>query len=710
VDGVAQPNIVWAQPAECAAGFTYRTSVTETSTGNFGMAFKIQPVSAIDNAQHSIVFDITRCPGSAPSGCSGTRGDRGVDTCPSNNFLRFGLSAGTDKPSNLEAKVQLLHLMDSESCMEDYATEVRARIKNSNGVVVGTLLCVVHFKISDVNEAPSIISSSLITRSVSETTFPGQVIGDKLKATDPEVAVGLQSLTWSIASCIPTRYSRSGAGSDAPDLGSSCHIKISACDGELSVAAGVELNHEEYTQYTLVVQVTDDGNPVEFSAQSSSLRSVVVKVAAVNDPPAMSCPQTFYIQENVPKDTWVTMSNAQNSVCTNGGSSSSDRCEVVATDPDSGATGFKFIQTSSDEFFVVTQSATREADSSNTFSLFTEIQFVSSQVLDYESGDPQYDISVYAKDSDPSALARSTGDCTVTIIIIDVNDKPYLDLPSKCDGKLCVNIDENNHEGVSSSRSVNLLNFVEDDDAKAEWKCCHTTDPFTLAEATSNACDLNKFTATSTGFQGDAAEIDFESFTFCDIIVRIKDKASLQSADQLVRVVINDINDPPTNVRLSSSCAVDENTALDTQLAGAGCQLLADDEDDQGTSTFQIAIPSNFGGTKGLNWVDWVSVSNFFRVESNGKLFIDGKNPDYELVQVLQFNVIAIDNGDRSSSSTTISIEINDVNEPPVLDPAKMLPVDIVVSLKFSSFILFVCLPFLRRAYILFFFFFYPHL
>jgi hypothetical protein len=52
-------------------------------------------------------------------------------------------------------------------------------------------------------------------------------------------------------------------------------------------------------------------------------------------------------------------------------------------------------------------------------------------VLDYEFGITQFDLTVTADDGMGGTSEKSV----VTISIIDDNDKPYLNLPGRCDGK-----------------------------------------------------------------------------------------------------------------------------------------------------------------------------------------------------------------------------------------------------------------------------------
>ena len=399
--------------------------------------------------------------------------------------------------------------------------------------------------------------------------------------------------------------------------------------------------------------------------------------------------QTFYIEENVATNTMVNVKLPTGATCdSNPGGSSS--CEIVASDVDSDSSGFQFIQAITQDPFVITKAATRhavgkDAFGNDAFNVFTTVQYVSNSiVLDYESGNTDFDLSVYVQDSDG---ARTVNECMVTIIVVDANDKPSLNLPEKCNGKLCVDIDENNNEGSGSDRNVNLLNYVEDPDAPAKWHCCASSAPFVLLVTPSaDACTLSKFQATTTGFTALATKFNFENNDSCDLLVKITDKGGAVSENELVHIKINDINDPPQDVGLTSLCTVEENTIQLTSLPES-CQLTCTDEDDN-IHTYLKSSPSGTTGVAGhffstvagnTDAEKW-STLNYFNVETNGRFTI-AQVPDYEIAQSLTFDVFARDNKGRMSAKKTVTIQIKDVNEPPIIH-STMKPEDLPLSMS----------------------------
>ena len=70
-----------------------------------------------------------------------------------------------------------------------------------------------------------------------------------------------------------------------------------------------------------------------------------------------------------------------------------------------------------------------------------------------------------------------SNDCA-TIVVIDDNDKPYLDLPeTQRTYRYVCYVDENNNEGSGSDRAVDLLTYAKDEDEKDAWKCCASSTP-----------------------------------------------------------------------------------------------------------------------------------------------------------------------------------------------------------------------------------------
>ena len=205
-------------------------------------------------------------------------------------------------------------------------------------------------------EAPVLDPSSIsASRAVSETELPGFLIGTPLTATDAEVDVGLQQLTWSTTKCEALKYDRTGGSDVWEDVTplKNCDIKLSACDGQLSVAERTDLNYEEYTRYRLKVKATDDGNP---NLDSTTVGTVYIDVLEQNDPPDMDDVQYFYIKENSPDNTFVDLKNVAGDPCAGKKTQIANARSWPPTQTP-WTPGFKFIQDPSQDPFVITKKA-----------------------------------------------------------------------------------------------------------------------------------------------------------------------------------------------------------------------------------------------------------------------------------------------------------------------------------------------------------------
>ena len=687
VDGVAFPLLEWGTPRACkseSSDSPYIVQIEESTLySEFGEPFTVDVQDSLDNSDYRVDFSIERWPGSAPSGCGASRSDKGLASEPSDNWLFVQTSAGA-KPSECSGKLGTSKPLDAEACTTDFAAAVSATVFKINGnSTLGKITCYTNIRLANQNENPTILSSSLQTREVAEDKLPGYAIGPKLQAFDAEASAGLQQLSWRIETCEAFTFGRTPSErSWQPDmiaLGQSCPLRLSSCDGQISIASGTILNYETYTKYRLVVQVTDDGSPAYSSSQIPAARTVVINVLAKNDKPTIVAHQSFYIKENVQVGTLVNLQSRNGTLC-NSHLKNNSACEIMASDVDSNSTGFQFVQAVTQDPFTITAAATRHAvgtdsQGNNAYNIFTTITFVGPALLDYESGNTNFDLSVYAQDGDG---ARTVNQCMVTIIVTDDNDRPNLNIPEICGETMCVHIEENNNEG--SNREVNLLEDVEDPDTLADWKCCASSDPFTLLSAaslSSDACPLSKFEVNAKGFAAIAGEWNFENGDSCDVIVRVTDKGGKVSEDHLIHVKVENINDPPEGVSMIGTCEVEENTNLYQQLpvdSTYSCKLEATDEDDT-VFVFLKDSPLSITGSKGYYFSSlagasdeekWASL-DYFNVETNGK-FTVAQVPDYEMARSLTFDVFARDSKGQLSSKQAITINIKDVNEPPIIN------------------------------------------
>lgn len=209
--------------------------------------------------------------------------------------------------------------------------------------------------VTDVNEAPT---ASPSTFSVSEDDPNGTAVGT-VSASDPESD--------------PLQYAiNSGNVGNA--------FAIGAGTGEITVNDAGQIDFETLDQYTLEVEVSDDGSPA-----LSDTATIIIDVADANEAPEVS-PDTFSVDENPANGTAVGT--------------------VTASDPDGDPLTFSITAGNAGNAF--------EIDASG------QIAVADGTQIDYETLD-QYTLTVEAADNGSPAL---TGTETVTIDINDVNEAP----------------------------------------------------------------------------------------------------------------------------------------------------------------------------------------------------------------------------------------------------------------------------------------------
>jgi len=263
--GIAHPNFEWDEPTGCRqVGNTPQSEtpvqfyVLETQGAKDWSTQMFQTrvyADDDDSNENTVTYSIQ----GYPTGC---RGDDPITSTNSNdaapNFLRLndesnGLSVDNGKASQTVGRLKTAMLLNKEVCTTSYTALITATISGLNptdgvGVVPNTIECLININILDVNEPPSVIKTSLPGHKVDEGSLPATTIGiptlpgdNPLEATDPEADIGLQQLVWNIISCKGV----SPAGVVSSELSpNNCPIRIGACDGQLMVSEGGEIDYE----------------------------------------------------------------------------------------------------------------------------------------------------------------------------------------------------------------------------------------------------------------------------------------------------------------------------------------------------------------------------------------------------------------------------------------------------------------------------------
>jgi hypothetical protein len=158
--------------------------------------------------------------------------------------------------------------------------------------------------------------------------------------------------------------------------------------------------------------------------------------------------------------------------------------------------------------------------------------------------------------------------------------------------------------------------------------------------------------------------IDFETVSPFSLLVQVTDDGGTTTDTATVTVNIQDANDIPTISPQSFS--VDENSLATTPVG----TVLANDADTPASLTFAITVgdPTGFFTINGLT----------------GAISVSRAGLDHEAINSFSLTVQVTDPG-LLSASATITVNIDDVNEAPILDPIGDLTAIVDQELAFSA-------------------------
>jgi VCBS repeat-containing protein len=230
-----------------------------------------------------------------------------------------------------------------------------------NGSPARSSSATVTINVTNTNDTPVVNNQ---TFSVAENA-PGSTVVGTVVASDADVPA--QQLTYEI-----TAGNTGGA------------FAINSTTGQITVVNSVPLNFEVNPVFSLTVQVTDNGSP-----NLSDTATITINVNNINDFPVVNN-QTFSIAENSPVNTLIAT--------------------IVGSDEDVGQTL---------NWVIVS------GNTGNTFSLNSstgQLRVANPLNLDFETN-PQFSLVVRATDSGQPALSATA---TITINVTNVNDAPTL--------------------------------------------------------------------------------------------------------------------------------------------------------------------------------------------------------------------------------------------------------------------------------------------
>jgi hypothetical protein len=474
-------------------------------------------------------------------------------------------------------------------------------------------------RIKDINEAPAFGQPDYKFK-INEKYSGGQTVGT-LTATDKDTfATPKTALTYSLGEV------RDVTNSNSVVTGL-FSITSSNNKGVIKVVpSGVLGQAYAGKTYEVEVTVTDNGASQSFFDNKKNLSAkvmVTITVSNENDPPIIdSASYTFRVDENSTKGTLVG--------------------NITVTDED---TGDKLT------FSIVPPSGTTLPFTYETVS-DREFKLVVAQGanLDYEK-DSVYKFKVAVSDG----IATDSAD--VTVKINDVNEKPNIVTAD-------LYIDENSAVG----ESVGNVQVTDQD----LW----TKMSYKLLDSTAGATSIFKIASNSTCASGyfcgeikvNKSVLNYEKDSVYYLYVVATDNGSSKGfppdlADTaLLKVHVNDKNDPPTFDSSSVTVGVDENSPVETLVGSVS--VYAKDEDNlikkKDTLVYSL-IPVSKNSTK------------FFKIDSlTGEIKVAEDSLDYETVAVYQVKVRVTDNrGPQSADTMLVIINVNDVNEKPTIAQQK---------------------------------------
>ncbi len=533
---------------------------------------------------------------------------------------------------------------------------------------------------TQTNSPPQIVDQSF---NIDENSSNGAIVGTVL-ATDPDAG---QTITFSI---------EGGNASNA--------FQINSSSGVLTVNNSSALDFETTPIFSLMVMVEDNG-----IGTLTDQATITVTLIDVNENPNIE-DQSFNISENSPPGAQVG--------------------SVIATDPDNGQSlTYTIISGNVDDTFVL-------ESSSGLLSLS------STAVLDFNVT-PVYNLAVEVEDDGTGNLSSQA---MITVNVISTNEPPvieeqtfYLDenstsgfvvgtieatdpdngqtlifsiLSGNTDNafsvdpntgelmvdnssaidfetnplySLVVEVEDNGPGNLTSQAviTINLNDLNEDPNIEDQIFSVYenspngyelgtviATDPDNGQALTYTIISGNNNNAFSVGVNtgrlivGNSSAINFEVISEFTLVVEVEDNGSGNLSDQAtITITVNDMNEPP--VIAPQNFSIDENSPNSSQIG----TVLATDPDNGQTLVYSI-VSGNMG--------------NAFDIDDNsGVLSVSNSTVlNFEVFPIFVLTVEVEDNGTGNlSSSAQITVNLTDVNEPPIIIPEQNFVVDVESSL-----------------------------
>jgi VCBS repeat-containing protein len=517
------------------------------------------------------------------------------------------------------------------------------------------------------DQAPVIINQGF---SINENSANGTTVGNVI-ATDPDAG---QTKTFSIL-----QGNTNGA------------FTINASSGVLAVANSAALDFEATPTFALIIKVQDNG-----TGSLSSQATITISLININEAPVISN-QSFSIAENSSVGTAVGT--------------------VMEYDPDygqintfsiiSGNTNGAFAINTSTAVITVANSAALDFETTSSFTLVVKVQDNGSGSLSSQAtitvslkainqapviSNQSFSVNentangltvgtIVASDPDASqtlsysitagntsnafTINTSTGKLTVNnsvALIFNINPKFSLNVRVTDNGTgnlykdatITVNVSQESNQApviINQGFSINensangaiIGTIIATDPDAGQTKTFST-----LQGNTNGAFAINPSTGVLT--VANSAALDFESTPTFALIIKVQDNGTGSSSSQAtITISLININEAP--VISNQSLSIAENSSVGTAVG----TVMEYDPDYGQINTFSI-ISGNTNSAFTINTLTAViSVANSAAL-------------DFETTSSFTLVVKAQDNGTGNlSSQATITIKLNDVNEPPVM-------------------------------------------
>ncbi len=589
--------------------------------------------------------------------------------------LAYSITGGTGSTAfSINSATAVLSVLDVAQLDYETTTTFALTVQvEDDGTGTLTDSATITVNLTDINDAPVIAAQ---TFTIAENTANSTAV-DTVAATDADN----DTLTYSITG---------GTGSTAFSINSSTAV--------ISVADVAQLDYETTTTFGVTVQVADDG-----TGTLTDSATITVNLTDVNEAPVIAA-QTFTIDENsvdaTPVDTVaatdvdagqtlsysITGGTGSTAFSINSATAVISVAAVGQLDYETTTTFGLTVQVADDGTGTLTDSATITVNLNN----INDAPVIAAQTftIDENSVDSTAVDTVVATDQDTAdtltySITSGTGSTAFSInsatAVISVADVAQLDYETTTTFGLTVQVADDGTGTLTGSATI-TVNLTNINDAPVI-----AAQTFTIDENSANSTAVDTVVATdedtgdtlafsitggtgSTAFSinsstavisvADVAQLDYETTTTFGLTVQVADDGTGTLTDSAtITVNLTNVNDAP--VIAAQTFTIDENSANDTAVD----TVVATDADND-TLTYSIT-----GGTG----------STAFSINSSTAVIsvADVAQLDFETTSTFSLTVQVADNGAGTlTDSATITVNLNDINDPPTISGAATAGID----------------------------------